>query len=254
MYTRSVQFYDALYHFKDYASAAKQLHTILQQHHPTAKTLLDVACGTGKHLEYLRDYYRVEGLDLSPDMLKIARQRCPGVPFHRASMIDFRLEYGFDVITCLFSSVAYVKTRENLEKTVVSMVRHLRPGGVVVIEPFFSPENYWTGTITANFVDEPDLKIAWMYTSDPPQDRVAVLNIHYLVGTPESVDHFEERHELGLFTHEEYLNAFRGAGLEVTHDSEGLFGRGMYLGKDLETERCDRSKNRETRCEDLTAK
>jgi ubiquinone/menaquinone biosynthesis C-methylase UbiE len=234
MYTRSVQFYDAIYHFKDYTAASSQLQNLLQRQHPTAKTLLDVACGTGKHLEYLRNHYRVEGIDVNPDMLKLARQRCPEVPFHQANMVNFCLEYKFDVITCLFSSIAYVKMRENLEKTLYSMVRHLRPGGVVVIEPFFSPENYWTGTITANFVDEPDLKIAWMYTSDPPQDRVAVLDIHYLVGTPEGVDNFEERHELGLFTHEEYLNAFRGAGLEVTYDSEGLFGRGMYLGKDLQ--------------------
>jgi ubiquinone/menaquinone biosynthesis C-methylase UbiE len=234
MYTRSVQFYDAIYHFKDYTAASSQLQNLLQRQHPTAKTLLDVACGTGKHLEYLRNHYRVEGIDVNPDMLKLARQRCPEVPFHPASMVDFCLDSNFDVITCLFSSIAYVKTRENLEKTLYSMVRHLRPGGVVVIEPFFSPENYWTGTITANFVDEPDLKIVWMYTSDPPQDRVAVLDIHYLVGTPEGVDNFEERHELGLFTHEEYLNAFRGAGLEVTYVSEGLFGRGMYLGKDLQ--------------------
>jgi ubiquinone/menaquinone biosynthesis C-methylase UbiE len=234
MYTRSVQFYDAIHHFKDYSAASGQLQNLLQRQHSTAKTLLDVACGTGKHLEYLRNYYQVEGIDVNPDMLKIARQRCPEVPFHPASMVDFCLESNFDVITCLFSSIAYVKTRENLEKTLYSMVHHLRPGGVVVIEPFFSPKNYWTGTVTANFVDEPDLKIAWMYISNPPQDRVAVLDIHYLVGTPDSVDRFEERHELGLFTHEEYLKAFRGAGLEVTYDSKGLFGRGMYLGKDLE--------------------
>jgi ubiquinone/menaquinone biosynthesis C-methylase UbiE len=235
MYTRSVQYYDALYHFKDYTAASNRLHHLLQRHHSTAETLLDVACGTGKHLEYLRNYYQAEGIDVNPDMLKIARQRCREVPFHQANMVDFCLEHSFDVITCLFSSIAYVKTRENLEKTVHSMVRHLRPGGVVVIEPFFSPEDYWTGTITANFVDEPDLKIAWMYTSNPPQDSVAVLDIHYLVGTPEGVDNFEERHELGLFAHEEYLKAFRGAGLEVAYDSEGLFGRGMYLGKDPET-------------------
>jgi ubiquinone/menaquinone biosynthesis C-methylase UbiE len=232
MYTRSVQYYDALYHFKDYTAASNRLHHLLQRHHSTAETLLDVACGTGKHLEYLRNYYQAEGIDVNPDMLKIARQRCPEVTFHQANMVDFCLEHNFDVITCLFSSIAYVKTRENLEKTVHSMVRHLRPGGVVVIEPFFSPENYRTGTITANFVDEPDLKIAWMYTSDPPQDRVAVLDIHYMVGTPESVSHFEERHEIGLFTHEEYLRVFHAAGLDGHYDPKGLFGRGMYLGLD----------------------
>src|SRR5918997_320026 len=181
MYTQSAQFYDAIYHFKDYTAACKQLATLLQAHAPTAKTLLDVACGTGKHLEYLREYYHVEGLDLNPDMLEIARQRCPGVSFHRADMTDFHLDHDFDVVTCLFSSVAYVRTLENLEQAVANMARHLRPGGMLIVEPWFSPESYWTGTITANFVDEPNLKIAWMYTSDVPEERVAALDINYLV-------------------------------------------------------------------------
>jgi ubiquinone/menaquinone biosynthesis C-methylase UbiE len=232
MYTRSVQFYDALYHFKDYAAASQQLRHLLLQHNSSARTLLDIACGTGKHLEYLRNYYQVEGLDLNSEMLEIARQRCPDVPFHQADMIDFRLEHGFDIVTCLFSSIAYVRTVDNLEQTVANMAHHLRPGGIVVLEPFFSPENYWTGTITANFVDEHDLKIAWMYTSDVPVGRLATLNIHYLLGTPEGVDHFTERHELGLFTPEEYLEAFRRVGLEVSYDPEGLFGRGMYIAID----------------------
>jgi ubiquinone/menaquinone biosynthesis C-methylase UbiE len=238
MFTKSAQFYDALYSFKDYAAAAEQLRALLQQHNPNAETLLDVACGTGKHLEYLRDYYRAEGLDLSPDLLEVARGRCPEVPFHQADMVGFRLDHGFDVIMCLFSSIGYVKTAENLEQTVSNMARHLRPGGVVVVEPWFSPENYWTGTITANLVDDPELKIAWMYTSEV-ENRVSILDINYLVGTPQGVEHFDERHEIGLFTHEEYLGAFRKAGLEAHYDSEGLFGRGMYLGLDNGSECCD---------------
>jgi ubiquinone/menaquinone biosynthesis C-methylase UbiE len=234
MFTKSAQFYDALYSFKDYAATSKKLHALLQQHNPNARTLLDVACGTGKHLEYLREYYQVEGLDLNPELLEIARERCPEVPFYQADMVDFRLDRAFEVITCLFSSIGYVKTVENMEQTVSNMAHHLRPGGVVVVEPWFSPENYWTGTITANFIDEPELKIAWMYTSEV-EDRLSVLDMNYLVGTPQGVDHFEERHEIGLFTHEEYLKAFRKAGLEVYYDPEGLFGRGMYLGLDSGT-------------------
>ena len=62
------------------------------------------------------------------------------------------------------------------------------------------------------------------------ENGVAVLLFHYLVGTPQGVEHFTERHELALFSHEEYLAAFRAAGLEVVYDEEGLMGRGLYIG------------------------
>ncbi|HEY7253394.1 MAG TPA: class I SAM-dependent methyltransferase [Methylomirabilota bacterium] len=228
MYARSARFYDALYHFKDYATASEQLHAMIQDLRPGAGSLLDVACGTGKHLEWLRAHYDVAGLDLSADMLEVARSRCPDVPLHQADMVDFELHRTFDVVTCLFSSIGSVKTLPNLQRAVACMARHLRPQGVMIVEPWFSPDNYWTGRITANFVDQPDLKIAWMYTSEV-EGRVSIMDVHYLVGTPARVDHFTERREVGLFTTEEYLDAFRMAGLGARHLSQGLFGRGVYV-------------------------
>jgi SAM-dependent methyltransferase len=231
VYTKSARFYDALYSFKDYGDASARLHQLIQTLHPQAKTLLDVACGTGQHLRYLQHHYTVTGLDLSAELLARARERCPEVPFHQANMIQFELTGRFDIITSLFSSIAYVKTPENLHRTVGSMARHLAPGGILILEPWFWPEKYWTGTITANFVNEPDLKIAWMYTSNPPENQVATLDINYLVGTPQGIEHFTEKHDLGLFDHQEYCSAFTKAGLAVNHDPVGLFKRGLYFGK-----------------------
>jgi len=230
VFTRSARFYDALYAWKDYAGEAKKLHELIQRHKRCpGNTLLDVACGTGKHLVHLREHYEVEGLDLDADMLAIARQRLPDVTFHHADMADFDLGRLFDVIVCLFSSIGYVKTVARLERALRCMARHLSPGGLVIIEPWFTPEAYHPGTIHATFVDEPDLKIARINVSEQ-QDRISVLDFHYLVGTPARVEYFTEHHELGLFTQEEYLTAFRTAGLEAFHDPEGLTGRGLYLG------------------------
>jgi len=234
MFTKSAPYYDALYSMKDYEAACAGLHELVRRLHPRAATLLDIGCGTGKHLEHLQRHYRVEGLDVNPELLEIARRRCPSARFHLADMIDFALATRFDVVTCLFSSIAYVRTVENLRRTVSNMAHHLRPGGLLVIEPWFTPETYWTGTITANFVDEPDRKIAWMYTSERA-GFLSILNIHYLVGTPRGVEYFTELHEFGLFTHAEYIASVRDLGLKVEHDLLGLFGRGLYLGLSLRT-------------------
>jgi len=234
MYSRSARYYDALYHFKDYGAASAKLHDWIRRENPQASSLLEVACGTGKFLEHLREWYQVEGLDLSPQLLGIARERCPGVPLHEGDMAAFSLGKGYDVVACLFSSIGYVRTPERLRSAIRAMADHLNPGGLLIVEPWFSKDRLWTGHITANFVDRPDLKIAWMYTTEVVDD-LCVLDIHYLVGTPEGVEHFTERHELGLFADEVYRAAFEDAGLEVRSDPDGLFGRGMYLGSKPET-------------------
>src|SRR5690554_726115 len=160
MFTKSAKYYDALYHFKNYSEAADKINKIVKGLNPNAASLLDVACGSGKHIEYLRKYFTTEGLDLNNELLQIARERCPEVIFHQKDMTDFNLNKKFDVVTCLFSSVAYVKTVENLERAVSCMAQHLNAGGILILEPWISPEKYWVGKITANFVDQPELKIA----------------------------------------------------------------------------------------------
>ena len=106
MFVKSARFYNALYWFKDYPTACNALHALIQREVPGATTLLDVGCGTGKHLEHLGRNYQVEGLDLSGELLAVARERCPGVPLHQADMSNFSLGRTFDAVTCLFSALA----------------------------------------------------------------------------------------------------------------------------------------------------
>jgi SAM-dependent methyltransferase len=168
MFRKSQRFYDAVYAWKDYSSEVDRLDRIIRERHSSARTLLDVACGTGKHLELLRHRYRVEGLDLDPEMLAIAGRRLgPDVPLHAGDLAGFDLGRQFDVVTCLFSSIAYARMADRLGAAIGSMARHVAPDGLLIVEPFFSPAQWEPGHLDSTVVEEPDLKVVRMVLSGP---------------------------------------------------------------------------------------
>jgi ubiquinone/menaquinone biosynthesis C-methylase UbiE len=224
------EIYDRLHHFKNYGGEIEYLKACIKGRLPGAKTLLDVACGTGTHLGSLSSLYDVEGLDYSDAMLRRARDKHPEIKFHNGNMLEFDLGRRYDVVFCMFRSIAFVETRENLASTVGSMARHLRPGGLLLLEPFFTPQTYWVGDTKLNTLNEPDLKIAWMYVSEREGD-VGVMRNHYLVGRVSGVEHFEEVHRMGLFNHEDYCSAFERANLDLEHDEAGPGKIGFYIGR-----------------------
>jgi SAM-dependent methyltransferase len=232
MFSHTAQYYDTIYlAMKDYGAEAEKLTTFVHQYsQSTGNHLLDVACGTGLHLSYLKQHFQVEGLDLDEQLLAIARQRNPEVLLHHTDMVDFALGRTFDVVTCLFSSIGYVKTLDNLSRAIQCMAQHLTAGGVLMIEPWFTPETWRPGTVHARFIDESDLKIARINTSFV-DGQLSSMDMHYLIGTPEGTEHYVERHELGLFTTEEMRHALMTCRLEVTYDATGLTGRGLYIGQ-----------------------
>ena len=230
MFSKSARFYDAVYSFKDYATESERIHALIEERSPDAATLLDVACGTGKHLDHLRAWYAVTGLDLDADLLTIARERLGDVELHQGDMTAFALGRRFDVVTCLFSSIGYVGTVERLGSAIGAMAAHLEPGGVLIVEPWLTPEVWMVDRPHLLTVDEPELKIARM-TISGREGRLAIMNFEYLIGTPAGIEAFSERHEAALFTDEEYRAAFTAAGLAVEHDPDGLTGRGLYVAR-----------------------
>jgi SAM-dependent methyltransferase len=215
---------------KDYAREAERIHEILQQRVPGAASLLDVACGTGRHLEHLRRWYEVEGLDLDPAMLERARSRLPEVPLYEGDMRDFVLGREFDAVTCLFSAIALVQTVDGLRQAVATMGSHLSSGGVLIVEPWDSPDEHPAdGKPWVEVVEEPG-RIAVVMETSKLAGSVWNEDSHYLVWTPEAIEHVHERGETGAFTRDDHLAAFRAAGLDVEHDPVGLIGRGLYIG------------------------
>lgn len=232
MLSGSEQYYDDIYGVtgKDYAAEAAKIHEFIEKYKQReGNLLLDVACGTGWHASILCERYQVQGIDINTNMLKIARKKLPGIRFNQGDMRSFDLHRQFDVITCLFSAIGYMKTKADLQTAIRNMSRHLAPGGVLLVEPWFTPDQWHTGYVSTVSVDKPDVKIVRMSHS-AKRGRLSLINFEYLIGTSKGIQHINEQHELGLFTHAEYMTAFTKAGLIAAHDPEGIFGRGLYIG------------------------
>ncbi|TDD02088.1 class I SAM-dependent methyltransferase [Saccharopolyspora terrae] len=100
-----------------------------------SRDLLDVGCGTGRDARYwVRNGYRVTGIDTSADMVAHAQQHCPEAEFAVADMREFSLGREFDVITCLDSALLYCHRNEELVSFLRRCHEHLRPGGLLVAE------------------------------------------------------------------------------------------------------------------------
>jgi SAM-dependent methyltransferase len=230
MFSKSAQWYDLLYQFKDYQKEADKIFTLLSKIHPEAKSVLDVACGTAEHDRYLSNHYKVDGIDLNDDFIAIAKMKNPKGHYFCSDMIDFDLNCRYDCILCLFSSIGYVKTIENVKKTLSSFKKHLNPNGFVLIEPWFGFDGWKPGTVHMLTAESKERKICRINVSEQ-EGSLSVLNFHYLVGTSEGVQHYTERHELGLFSLKEMLEAFKRSGLKAKFDENGIAGRGMYIAQ-----------------------
>jgi len=227
------QVYDAIYtRMKNYENEARQVEAWIRSRHPTARTLLDVACGTGEHAKYLKANFHVDGLDLSEEFVEVARRKNPECEYFCGDMSKFRLNKSYDVVMSLFSSIGYVRTEARLRQTIANLGAHLAPGGIVIVEPWLKPEDWKVGAPRMFTVDEPDFKVCRMNTTSLREGH-SCMDFHFLVGTGDGVRHFHEEHVLGLFTVEQMTEAFRSCGLAVEHDPKGLFGRGLYIGKKI---------------------
>lgn len=209
--------YDLLYEAagKDYRAESAALHDLIRSRSPGARSLLDVACGTGAHLSHLRQHYDVAGLDAEPAMLRVARQRLGDVPLTEGDMRTFDLGRTFDVITCLFSAIGYMRTAAELEEATETFARHLAPGGVVIVDGWVR-RDAWRDPGTVHAISATRDGRAAARVARSSRDGIPTkLELHHLVASTEGIDHIVEIHHLTLFSDDDYRRAFTSAGLEV---------------------------------------
>ncbi len=228
------EWYDKIYAWKDYATESAEVARLLQAYGvATGSRLLDVGCGTGRHLAHLGSNFRAEGLDGSREMLDMASRRAPEASLHLADLagpLPF-LTASFDAVISLFGVIGYIGPAARMRRAVHELARVLRPGGVLLIEPWLTPNRVVPGRVMCQTYDGQTLKLARMSRLEQKGSR-SILHFHWMVGREgEPVRYVRQRHCLHLYSEEQMREALVAAGLRPTHLAEGLMAdRGLWLG------------------------
>ncbi len=231
-YQEAARFYDAIHgaRGRDPVSEADYLIREIQQRNPEARTLLDVACGTGANFPRFSELFEVMGLDASRDMLAIAHERYPEVPLVEADMRSFSVGKRFDAIVSVFSGIGYLTEESDLRQAILTMSSHLRPGGVLAIEGWVEPDEWLGPTVSADSCQTDELALARVTRSDAEGMR-SRFTTRYTVATHEGITSVDEHHVMRLSDPEEFAVAYRQAGLTFERLPNLLRpGRGVCIG------------------------
>jgi SAM-dependent methyltransferase len=232
LYHELAQHYDALYSWKDYRAETRGLIALAGRYGRSGgRAWLDVACGTGRHLELLRRRFVIMGVDASPEMLRVAHRRLPGVRLVRGDMRTFRVPGQFDVVSCLFSAIGHLRDERDLKAAFENLAHHTKPGGVVLVQPWIEPSAFRPGHVHLTSFESPDATLVRLAHATRRGSH-SVIQYEYLLAEPgHSIRRFSEI-DLGFMVpHGRLARMLRSAGLRTRFVSTGLWkGRGLLIG------------------------
>jgi predicted TPR repeat methyltransferase len=131
-YATLAQFYDGVQ--GDRVDHARYLESLIDKHHPRAKSLLELACGTGSVLEQLKPRYRITGIDISDEMLECAAQKLPEERLLYGDMRRFDLGETYDVVLCVFDSINHLLRFAEWEMVFERACAHVDDGGLFIFD------------------------------------------------------------------------------------------------------------------------
>jgi SAM-dependent methyltransferase len=142
------KYYDLLYKDKNYNSEVEFIIKLIKKFHPGAKTILNLGCGTGEHDKFLTEAgYSVTGIDLSEEMLSIAKKKNPRCNYYVADAREFFVDKKFDAVVSLFHVLSYQASNTDVFNFLGTISNHLEVNGIAIFD-------YWYGPAVLNLKPE----------------------------------------------------------------------------------------------------
>lgn len=217
-YSYLAPLYDKLMENVDYESWADYIDEIIQEHHPEAESILELACGTGSVSISLDElgYYSILASDLSPQMIEVGRSKAlkadADVRFTTVDFLNIDLEEKFDVIFSVFDSVNYLQSESEILTMLSQCERILNPDGFLIFD-FSTPLNSLEAVDHLNNEEAEVKDLRFFRTSEyDPHEQIHTntFEIERLSSDKKQVlDQFKEVHKQRIYTLEEMLSILK---------------------------------------------
>lgn len=152
------KYYDIIYADKDYEKECDFLEEIFRRYLKIMpKTILDGGCGTGGHaIPLAKRGYEVTGIDLSEEMINIAKEKASkigvNVDFNVMDLCELQLNKKFDVCICMFAVIDYVTDNKDLSKALSNIREHLKNDSLFIFD-------FWYGPAVLTILPSPRMKV-----------------------------------------------------------------------------------------------
>lgn len=138
-YSRLASIYDYVMRHVDYAHWTDYVESLLQRHGLAPSRVLDLACGTGSlAVEFWKRGYQVAGADACEEMLAVAREKVRmvgcDIPFYHKSLLGLKGLSRFEWVLCLYDSINYLMTLEEVSRALEEIHRVVEPGGLFIFD------------------------------------------------------------------------------------------------------------------------
>lgn len=183
--------------------------------------VLDIGCGTGEFTIMLaKNGYEVTGVDISTEMLMVAREKAErnGVhlPLFEQNMAELEGLGSFDIATIFCDSLNYLSSPEDVQQTFQRVYNHLNTDGLLLFD-VHSPYKIEKVFINETFTLVED-DVAYIWECFPGETKYSVeheLTFFVKENETEKYERFEEIHVQRTYDEEQFREWLTGAGFDV---------------------------------------
>lgn len=236
-YGEIAEWYDEMYVDKKiYQNEALQVDSFIKKYKKTeGNNLLDLACGSGPHIEYWLDKYHIVGLDNNMHMLMCAKRKWPQIVYICGNMFHFSNLFNFDIATFLYGSIGYAESIEEIESAIVCVSKCLNRGGIYILTPGEIKDNFENKVfVKSKELDDKGSYFRKIEIVRQVDENNAVISMNYRIVTHGNAKTHKYEIPISLFRRDDYICVLEKNGFLIEEEkNQSEFRMGVFVCRKL---------------------